>query len=390
MKIIRFIFIAALMMVLAACGGKSKKSDYFQVETPAKKPSISNQTTLQRNWKVNLGKKISDGDAVLSPALSGDYLYAAATNGRIEKFELATGNRVWQTKLKNETISSGVSVGSGLVLAGTNQGVVYAFDVTDGSIAWEVQLSTEILASPVIGSDVVVARSGDGKVFGLSPYNGEILWTISRQLPRLTLRGESKPLVVQGVVIAGFADGTLAAVEAGTGRALWDFPISFPRGNNEIDRLADVDTTPLLVGNYVYVSSYQEVTHALNIKKQGIDWSAEVSSIHSFAYDAAHLYISDKQGVVHQLDRTTGEKLWSQDGLRLRNISAPIAVGSYVIVGDGEGDIYVINKETGDYIGRHNLGARTIVGEPLVDENNVYFIDSDGSLQSIKISNKAE
>jgi outer membrane protein assembly factor BamB len=376
-------------VVLSACA-KSKKTDFFEVEEPPKKPKVVTKTKLDRNWRIDLGSKIRAGDAIISPALSGDFIYAASTNGKIFKVSADSGKKVWQNKFKKEKITAGVSVGGGLVLVATDQGMVYALDQADGQISWKVRLSSEVLASPVIDGDVVVARTGDGKVYGLSAFDGEVLWTISRQLPKLTLRGESKPLMIQGVVFTGFPDGTLAAVEAKNGRALWDFPISFARGTNELDRLSDIDTTPLLVGNHIYVSSYQSITHALNIEKQSISWSSDVSSFLPLSYDAAHLYITDKRGVVHQLGRSDGIKQWSQDGLRLRDLSSPIAIKSFILVGDGEGGLYVMSKTDGRYIGKHKLGAKRIVGETLVDDNNVYLIDSDGNLQSFKISNRSE
>ena len=102
---------------------------------------------------------------------------------------------------------------------GTDQGKVIALSQEDGSISWESNLDSEILASPVIDGNVAVARTGDGKVYGLSSYDGSRKWTISRQLPKLTLRGESRPVLTQGVVFTGFSDGNLAALEAETGRA---------------------------------------------------------------------------------------------------------------------------------------------------------------------------
>jgi len=388
MKIIRLVLVFSLAAVLAACGGKSKKSDFFESEVAPKKPKVTNQTKMIRNWKANIGSKIGIGDAIISPALLGDSLYAASTDGRVEKISAESGKTVWKRKFKGETITAGVGVGSGLVLVATDQGIVYALNQTDGETSWQVNLKSEILASPVVGNDVVVARTGDGKVNGLAAFDGKILWTISRQLPRLTLRGDSRPLIFGGAVFTGFSDGTLAAVDAKNGRALWDFPISFPRGTSEIDRLADIDTNPLLVGNFIYVSSYQEVTHALDIQQQRIAWSSDVSSFHSLAYDAAHLYISDKKGVIHQLDRSTGEKLWSQAGLKLSSTSAPISVGPYVMVGDGDSNIYVLDKRTGNFLGKHKLGAKNIVGEPIVDADTIYFIDSSGSLQSLSIINR--
>ncbi len=388
MKNSSLILLIATSVVLAACGSKAKKTDFFGDDPKPRKPKVETTTKADKNWRISLGKKIQTGDAILSPVLFGDDIYAASANGKVYKVSSTTGKKVWQAKLSKEVISAGVGVGGGLVLVGTDQGIVYAFNQDDGRIAWEASLKSEILASPVIDNGVVVARTGDGKVFGLSSYDGSVKWTISRQLPKLTLRGDSRPVVTQGVVFIGFSDGNMAALNAENGSALWDFPISFPRGTNEIDRLSDVDTNPLLVGEFLYISSYLDVTHALDIRNQRIAWSTDVSSFHSLAYDAAYLYITDKLGVVHQLDRTNGQKGWSQEGLQHFSVSAPISVGAYILVSEGEGRLYVIRKTDGAIVGTHSLGAKTIIGEPIVDSDIVYFLDSSGSLQSISIVNK--
>ncbi|MFT6032105.1 MAG: outer membrane protein assembly factor BamB [Arenicella sp.] len=388
MKNSRLIVLVAMVCMLAACG-KSKKTDFFGADPEPVKPKVETITKIEKNWQIGLGKKIETGDAILSPVLFGSDIYAASANGRIYKVSAETGKQDWQVKLSKEVISAGVGVGGGLVLVGTDQGIVYALNQEDGSIAWQARLSSEILASPVIDSGIVVARTGDGKVFGLSSYDGSVKWTISRQLPKLTLRGDSRPVLTQGVAFIGFSDGNMAALQAENGTALWDFPISFPRGTNEIDRLSDVDTNPLLVGEFLYISSYQEVTHALDIRNQRIAWTSGVSSFHSLAYDAAYLYVTDKLGVVHQLDRTNGEKSWSQTDLQHFQVSAPISIGPYILVSEGDGGLYVLRKTDGAIVGKHKLGAKTIIGEPVVDSDIVYFLDSGGSLQSISIVNKS-
>jgi outer membrane protein assembly factor BamB len=389
MKNSRLMILLAMLLMLAACGGKANKTDFFGEDPEPRKPKVGSITKVEQNWSVGLGKKIDTGDAILSPVLYGSSIYAASANGRVYKVSADTGKQVWQVKLRKEAISAGVGVGGGLVLVGTDQGIVHAFNQKDGSVAWQAALSSEILASPVIDNSIVIARTGDGKVVALSAYDGSVKWTISRQLPKLTLRGESRPVLTQGVVFIGFSDGNMAALQAENGTALWDFPISFPRGTNEIDRLSDVDTNPLLVGDFLYISSYQEVTHALDIGKQRIAWSSDVSSFHSLAYDAAYLYITDKLGVVHQLDRTDGSKEWSQTDLQYFQVSAPVSVGPYVLVSEGDGGLYVLRKTDGVIVGKHKLGAKTIIGEPIVDSDIIYFLDSDGSLQSISIVNKS-
>jgi len=380
------ISILAMSLLVAGCGAKSKKTDFFDEEEKTKRPKITQTSTkLDRHWRVGLGKNISRNDAVLSPAILGDSVYAASINGRIYKVSLENGKRIWDAKFKKTNITGGVGVGDGLVLAGTDQGRVLALKQEDGSIAWEATLASEILSSPVVDNNVVVVRTGDGRVYGLSAFDGEVKWTISRNLPSLTQRGESRPLLAQGVAFIGFSDGTLAALEAESGRAFWDIPVSFPRGTNELEGLSDVDTTPLLVGASIYISSYQDITHSLDVANKSIAWSADVSSINALAYDVTSLYISDRYGIVHKLDRNSGEKIWAQEGLKNFSVTAPVSVGEFVVLGDGDGSLYVLNKDDGSFVGRHSLGAKTIVGDPVVEENSIIFIDSSGSLQSLSV-----
>jgi len=69
-------------------------------------------------------------------------------------------------------------------------------------------------------------------------------------------------------------------------------------------------------------------------------------------------------------------------------VSAPVSVGPYVLVSEGDGGLYVLRKTDGQVVGKHKLGSKTIIGEPIVDSDIVYFLDSNGSMQSISVVNK--
>jgi len=385
-KLGHHLVIGCVALVLAACSS-NKESDFFSESKPLDKPKIKNVTTLKSNWSLDMSGDIEPGTSVLSPVLFGDFIYAAAPNGVVYKVDPQNGKPVWKKDIELE-ISAGVQTGGGLVLLGTAEGEVVALNQESGELAWRAQLTSEILASPVGDNTVVIARTIDGRVHGLSAVTGKIEWSIFRQLPRLTLRGDSQPLLTQGVAFIGFADGTFAALDAKTGRALWDFPISFASGSSEIERLADVDTNPLIVGNRLYVSSYQDATHSISIVDQRIDWTAKLSTYNELAYDAANLYITDRNGLVHRIDRESGDVLWSQEALRFRALSAPISLGPFILLADDDGDFFALDKRDGQFVGRHGLGAKSIIGNPESDTDTVYFIDSDGSLRSVSLISK--
>lgn len=385
-KLVHFALTVVLVTALSACGS-NKKGDFFSETKPVEKPKVQSVTTLKNNWNLNMSGDIEQGQSALSPVLAAGSLYAAAPNGKVFKVNPQTGKSEWETDLDLE-VGAGVQVGGGLVLLGTSEGQVIALYQTSGEEAWRTQLTSEILASPVADSNIVVVRTIDGRVHGLASDSGKIEWTISRQMPRLTLRGDSQPLLTKGVVFIGFADGTFAALDAKSGRALWDFPISLASGRSEIDRLADVDTNPLIIGNNLYVSSYQDSTHSIDVVQQRMQWTAKVSTYNEFAYDAASLYVSDRDGLVHRVDRLNGSILWSQKALQYRGLSAPASIGPFIVLADDDGDMFVLDKRDGRIVGRHNLGADSIIGSPEIESDTLYFIDSDGSLRSVSIVSK--
>ena len=75
----------------------------------------------------------------------------------------------------------------------------------------------EVLSPPQGNGSVVVAQTYDGKLQGLDFNSGEIIWTYDSNVPVLTVRGTSVPILRTNVVYAGFANGRVLAFDALTG-----------------------------------------------------------------------------------------------------------------------------------------------------------------------------
>ena len=57
-------------------------------------------------------------------------------------------------------------------------------------------------------------------------------------------------------------------------------------------------------------------------------------------------------GNVHALDKGSGASVWKQDKLAYRRLSAPLIVGGFVVVGDGQGYLHVLKSDDGSFVGR--------------------------------------
>ena len=381
---VRTIALCCGLLMLAACS--STKDSVLPELEPAEKPKIRNKMDVDRNWSVSLGEDFKDARYGLTPQIVGDRMYGAAADGKVLAISLETGKILWRTDLKDD-LSGGVGTGLGLVLVGSHEGIVYALNGADGTVRWQAQLTSEVLAAPVAGFGRVIARSIDGKMVGLDADNGVERWNIARPVPPLSLRGDSTPILIEGVIVAGFPNGKLLAIDAELGRVLWEIPVALPRGRNELERLVDVDGKPLLIGEVMYVASYQGALMALNLAERTAVWNQEIPVYHPLANDGNSLFVTDRDGQVFGIDRNTGETRWREDRLKLRDVSAPAVVGPYVVVSDFDGVLYFLDKLTGEFIGVYNLGGEGLAAQPIVEFDTLYVLNSKGVLQSLSIKN---
>ena len=147
-------------------------------------------------------------------------------------------------------------------------------------------------------------------------------------MPRLTLRGTSRPVVAGELAISGFDNGRLMAVTLAAGNPAWDVAVGQPRGSSELQRLIDIDSPPAVDGDDVFAVAFQGRAVRL-AHDTGLEiWSHEISSYRGLAADALGVYVSTAEGEVIKLDRASGAERWRQKALLRRSLSAPVLQGN--------------------------------------------------------------
>lgn len=377
------IAVAVLSLMVAACGVLDKirgKNDEVEPLKPNPLPTITREVSLERVWRFDAGGREPVG---LRPALGGTAVYVANAEGGVAAVDIEKGSTQWRQRLDIQ-VSGGVGTGEGLVMVGGLDGEVVALDARDGSEVWGASVSSEVMAPPVATAGTVVVRTIDGGVSGLSTTSGEHEWDVRHEVPSLTLRGSGPPLTAQGVAVMGFADGKLSALDIRNGTLLWQQEVSRPSGTNEVERMTDVDATPVLAGNELYAVAYHGYINAYRLDVNQLMWRKEISSYTDISIDASNVYVSDSSGRVHALERSTGRELWVQEQLLRRRLSGPAVSGQYVLVGDYEGYVHVMDKSDGHLVGRGRFGSRISL-QPLVRGNHILVMSEDGKLTSVSI-----
>ncbi len=349
----------SMLLLLGGCSTVTDTVDGWMGESGpkmAKLQSYQAEVAPLELWSQGVGEGSGGVASRLQPAIDNSRLYVAEFEGEVKAVSLPGGESLWSVTL-SEHIMSGVAVDEENLYVGTESGKLLALDRNNGSERWSVNLLSEILAPAAAASGRVVVRTADGKLTALERTEGKQLWQYEREVPVLTLRGTSAPLVTADKVYAGLDSGEVVALSLEDGREQWIKPVTTPRGRTEIERMVDIDANPVIVGDTLYVVGFQGNLVALNAESGELLWKRQLSSLMTPAIQAKYLFVSDQEGAVWAFDRQDGSALWKQDGLLNRAPSPPLADGRYVVVGDGEGYLHWLAVEDGRFAGRMQLDS---------------------------------
>jgi outer membrane protein assembly factor BamB len=382
----RLLAVAALLSLVTACQSMGETfAGYYDAifssskEKPAKLVDFTPTASVTLVWTERVG------DArpyVFAPAFDDGALYAAAANGAVSAFG-GNGRELWRNDT-NRPVSGGVGARNDYIMVGTRKGEVLALDGR-GQVRWIAQLSSEVLAPPQYADGLVIARSGDGRIYGLSATDGSRKWVYQRGTPALTVRSFAGALVSRGAVFAGFPGGKVVALSLQTGALGWEGTVAQPRGATELERVADVTSLPVLDGNQVCAVAYQGRVVCFDASRGTPLWGRDVSSFSGLAVAGSALYVTDDRGAVIALDKGSGSSLWKQDKLTDRRVSGPLVYGDYVVVGDLEGYVHVIRRDDGAFAARIATDGSAIVATPIALENAILVQTRKGGLFAIEV-----
>ncbi len=331
-------------------------------------------------WQASVG---SAEKYVFTPALDMKIVTAAGSAGQIARFEAMSGKLLSRFDSRHR-LSGGVGTDGRSVYAGTPKGEVIAFDVA-GKELWKAQLTSEVLSVPEAGEGIVVARSGDGRVFGLDAATGARKWMYQRTLPALTVRTHAGVVISRGAVFAGFPGGRLVALGLSSGSVGWEAAVALPKGATELERVADVSSTPVLDFKQVCAAAFQGRVACFDLVKGAPLWARDISSISGLAMDGRNVYVTDERSAVVVFDKVTGASLWKQDKLLGRQASGPAVSGGYVAVGDYQGYVHFLSREDGAFAARIATDGSPIIAQPVALEGGVLVQTRNGGVFAITV-----
>lgn len=374
-------------ILLSACSSMPSMNpmDWFGSKAtgpkPAELPTLTNAQAVKVLWSASIGG--ADG-FFFSPVLVGDGVYAAARSGTVARLDAASGQAKWRVSV-GKRISSGVGSDGALVVVASEDGEVFALDAQSGVVRWRSRVSSEVLAQPKISDGLVLVRSADSKIFAFGVADGKRRWVYQRPAASLTVRSPVGLTSYLGMVYAGFSGGKLAAISQTDGLPRWEATVALPKGATELERVTDIVGDPSAQGREVCAASYQGRVACFDVQNGNQLWSREMSSLTGVSFDARYAFVSDDKGAVHALDRNNGRSVWKQDRLAYRQLSLPLPLGTEVAMGDLQGFVHFMARESGAFLARFATDGSPVRAAPIRLADGLLVQTQNGGLYALSV-----
>ncbi|MGP1956665.1 MAG: outer membrane protein assembly factor BamB [Arsenophonus sp. NC-PE1-MAG3] len=359
-------------------------------------PEVKNKFIPSIIWHRSIGDGSGEFYSKLSPAYDNFVIYAADRKGTVKAINIDSGDMLWSIDLSQQVgfftgnlpalLSSGLTVSENKLFLGTENGKVIALNKINGKIEWETDVSGEALSQPVVSDGLVLIHTSNGVLQALDPQTGQNKWSINLDTSKLSIRGKSSPATAYGIAIVGSGGGRITAIILDQGRIAWQQYISQIRSATEIDRLHDVNITPVIDTNSstIFAIAYNGDLVAMDMHSSQIIWKRDLGTVNDIIVANDIIYLVDQNDRVLAVRKNDGITSWTQDALLHRNLTAPIIYNGYLVVGDGEGYLHWLDTQNGHFVAQNKINNLGLHSHPIIASDKLLIQAKDGTVYLIK------
>ena len=257
---------------------------------------------------------------------------------------------------------------NGVLVFGTDSGIVYAVDAQNGTMRWQRKLPNTgrkgIWSSPAVHDGKVFIGAYNGNVYALKADDGEIAWCNHA----CDWVGSSPVVVPQhGLLSIGLEyerpamRGSIAALDIEGGRKIWEFPlVQYQHGSSTYHKECDSLITGTNDHNVIALEAATGKEIWRFETRRSVKYPPVVDAergLVAFASSDASIYV---------LDASSGKKLAEVETGDLC-YTTPLVAGDKLFCGSGDKHLYVLDLQDFTLRAKINLGARVYAPPRLVN-----------------------
>lgn len=356
----------SMLPSLSFLGGGSERPK------PAELPPNAALISVRPAWTARVGEV----SFPLSVSVNGNAVTVASSDGTVAAIDAGTGRDLWRANVKAR-LAAGVGSDGKLAAVVTNTNELVA--LSGGTEAWRQKLSAVAYTAPFVAGGRVFLLTGDRAVAAYDGQTGRRLWTQQRAGEPLVLRHSGVMLAVGDTLVAGLS-GRMAGLNPSNGSIRWEAPLATPRGINDVERLVDLVGRVSRVGDVLCARAFQATVGCVDAARGTVLWTKPANGAEGLHGDDRLLFGTESDGKVVAWRRENGERAWVSDRLLYRGLTAPLALGRSVVVGDNTGLVHFLSREDGALLNRLPTDGSAIVAAPVLAGNTLVVVTRNGGV----------
>jgi outer membrane assembly lipoprotein YfgL len=287
-----------------------------------------------------------------------------------------SGQESWRASV-GAPLSAGVGSDGSLVAVITTSNELVALQ--GGKVLWRQRLPAQSFTAPLVAGRRVFVQTADRTTSAWDGQTGRRLWSQTRTAENLVLKRSGVLIAVGDTLVAGVG-GRLVGINPANGTSRWESPIAAPRGTNDVERLVDLTGSVSRVGDSVCARAYYASVGCVDTSRGTLLWSKPANGADGISGDDRFIYGTEENGNVVAWRRNDGERAWQIDRFRYRTLTAPLAVGRSLVIGDSTGLVHVISREDGAPLNRLTPDGSAIAAAPVLSGNTVVVVTRNGGV----------
>lgn len=339
---------------------------------PAELQPVSAVVSGRQAWSARIGPV----NFPLDIPVSGTTVFVASSEGLVAALDARTGADIWRVTVGGP-IAAGVGSDGKIAAVITQSNDVVALQ--SGRELWRQRLSAQAYTAPLVAGGRIFILAADRSISAFDGQTGRKLWAQQRPSEPLVLRQSGVILAVGNTLVVGLS-GRLAGLDPSNGSIRWEVPIASPRGINDVERLVDLVGRVSRDGDVVCVRAFQASVGCVNAARGTLLWTKPARGAQGIQGDERFLFGTEADGVVQAWRRLDGERAWSTENLRYRNLTAPLVVGRSVAIGDFAGFIHLLSREDGSLLNRLPTDGSAVAAAPVLAGNTLVAVTRNGGI----------
>jgi outer membrane protein assembly factor BamB len=339
---------------------------------PAELPPNAALIAVRPAWSAHIGQV----NLPLTVNVNGSAVVLASSDGTVASIDAATGRELWRTSVK-EALAAGVGSDGNVAAVVTRANELVA--LSQRGELWRQKLGAVAYTAPFVAGGRVFLLTADRTVAAYDGQTGRKLWTLQRPGEPLVLRHAGVMLAVGDTLVVGLS-GRMVGLSPQNGSVRWEAPLATPRGINDVERLVDLVGRVSRVGDVVCARAFQAAVGCVDAARGTVLWTQRANGAEGVHGDDQLVFGVESDGKVMAWRRTNGERAWTSDRLQYRGLTAPLALGRSVIVGDNTGLVHMLSRTDGSMLNRLGTDGSPIAAAPVVAGNTLVIVTRNGGI----------